>query len=328
MMFDTVGRAFCFGNLDSERPWSREEKVKFLCPAPGYDRHFAICQQFNIKMIAVPMLEDGPDMDMIEELVANDAAIKGIWCVPKYSNPTGTVYSDEVVRRFAALKPKAPDFRIFWDNAYAVHDLYENGPKILNILEECEKVGNPNMVYMFSSTSKISYPGSGVAVLAASLDNIEHIKKQIGVQTIGPDKLNQLRHVRMFKNKEVLLEQMKKHAEILRPKFETVLNILDRDLEGKGIATWSKPLGGYFVSVNAMPGCAKRIYHLCDEAGLSLTMVGATFPYGNDPEDSNIRLAPSYPPVSELEVAMERFTVCVRIACIEKLLADKGVSAC
>ena len=328
MMFDTVGRAFCFGNLDSERPWSQEEKVKFLCPAPGYDRHFAICQQFNIKMIAVPMLEDGPDMDMIEELVANDAAIKGIWCVPKYSNPTGTVYSDEVVRRFAALKPKAPDFRIFWDNAYAVHDLYENGPKILNILEECEKVGNPNMVYMFSSTSKISYPGSGVAVLAASMDNIEHIKKQIGVQTIGPDKLNQLRHVRMFKNKEVLLEQMKKHAEILRPKFEAVLNILDRDLEGKGIATWSKPLGGYFVSVNAMPGCAKRIYHLCDEAGVSLTMVGATFPYGNDPEDSNIRLAPSYPPVSELEIAMERFTVCVRIACIEKLLADKGISAC
>lgn len=328
MMFDTVGRAFCFGNLGSERPWSQEEKVKFLCPAPGYDRHFAICQQFNIQMLTVPMREDGPDMDMIEKLVAEDAAIKGIWCVPKYSNPTGTVYSDEVVRRFANLKPKAPDFRIFWDNAYAVHDLYDERPQILNILDECEKAGNPDMVYMFSSTSKITYPGSGVAMMAASVNNIEHIKKQIGVQTIGPDKLNQLRHVRMFRNKEMLMEQMKKHAEILRPKFETVLRILERDLGGKGVAEWSKPLGGYFVSVNAMPGCAKRIYHLCDEAGVSLTMVGATFPYGNDPEDSNIRLAPSFPPVSELEIAMERFTVCVRIAGIEKILADREVSAC
>lgn len=323
MMFDTFGRAFCFGNLNSERPWSQEEKVKFLCPAPGYDRHFAICQQFNIQMIPIPMHEDGPDMDLIEKLVSEDAAVKGIWCVPKYSNPTGVVYSDEVVRRFANLKPKAPDFRIFWDNAYAIHDLYDERPHLLNILDECEKAGNPNMAYMFSSTSKISYPGSGVAVLAASVDNIEHIKKQITVQTIGPDKLNQLRHVRMFKNKTVLLEQMKKHADILRPKFETVLRILERDLSGKGIAKWSKPLGGYFVSVDALPGCAKRIYHLCDEAGVSLTMVGATFPYGNDPEDSNIRLAPSYPPISELEIAMERFTVCVRIAGIEKLLADR-----
>ncbi len=328
MMFDTVGRAFCFGNRNSEKPWSKEEKVKFLCPAPGYDRHFAICQQFDIQMITIPMLEDGPDMDMIEKLVAEDAAIKGIWCVPKYFNPTGTVYSNEVVRRFANLKPKAPDFRIFWDNAYAVHDLYDEHPQILNILDECEKAGNPNMVYMFTSTSKISYPGSGVAMLAASEENIEHIKKQTGVQTIGPDKLNQLRHVRMFKNKEGLLAQMKKHAAILRPKFETVLRILERDLGDKGIATWSNPLGGYFVSVNALPGCANRIYHLCDEAGVSLTMVGATFPYGNDPEDSNIRIAPSYPPVDELEVAMERFTVCVRIAGIEKILADKAISAC
>lgn len=328
MMFDTFCRAFCFGNLDSERPWSKEEKVKFLCPVPGYDRHFSICQQFNIQMIPVPMLEDGPDMDLIEELVEQDSAIKGIWCVPKYSNPTGTVYSDEVVRRFANLKPKAVDFRIFWDNAYAVHDLYDEHPEILNILDECEKAGNPNMVYMFSSTSKITYPGSGVALIASSVANIEHMKKQMGVQTIGPDKLNQLRHVRMFKNKEMLLEQMKKHAAVLRPKFETVLNILERDLGGKEIAFWSKPLGGYFVSVNAMPGCAKRIYHLCDEAGVSLTMVGATYPYGNDPEDSNIRIAPSYPPVSELEIAMERFTVCVRIASIEKILADREASAC
>lgn len=328
MMFDTVGRAFCFGNLDSVRPWSQEEKIKFLCPSPGYDRHFAICQQFNIKMIPVPMLEDGPDMDMIESLVAEDSSIRGIWCVPKYSNPTGTVYSDEVVRRFARLKPKAQDFRIYWDNAYAVHDLYDTHPEILNILDECEKAGNPDMVYMFSSTSKITYPGSGVAMLAASVANIEHMKKQMSVQTIGPDKLNQLRHVRMFKNKEGLLAQMKKHAEILRPKFETVLRILERDLAGKEIASWSKPQGGYFISFNAMPGCAKRIYHLCDEAGVSLTMVGATYPYGNDREDSNIRLAPSCPPVSELEMAMNRFTVCVQIASLEKILADRNIAGC
>jgi len=328
MMFDTFCRAFCFGNLNSERPWSQEEKVKFLCPAPGYDRHFSICQQFNIQMIPIPMLVDGPDMDMIENLVSRDAAIKGIWCVPKYSNPTGTVYSDDVVRRFANLKPKAVDFRIFWDNAYAIHDLYDEHPELLNILDECEKAGNPNMVYMFSSTSKITYPGSGVAMVASSVANIEHMKKQMGVQTIGPDKLNQLRHVRMFKNKETLLEQMKKHAAILRPKFETVLNTLENDLGGKEIATWSNPLGGYFVSVNTMPGCAKRVFHLCDEAGVSLTKVGATYPYGNDPEDSNIRIAPSFPPVSELQTAMERFTVCVRIASIEKILADREGSAC
>ncbi len=327
MMFDSLARVFCFGNLSSERPWSQEKQIKFLCPAPGYDRHFAICQQFNIQMITVPMLDDGPDMDMIERLVSEDDTIKGIWCVPKYSNPTGVVYSDEVVRRFANLKPKAPDFRIFWDNAYAIHDLYDEHPQLLNILDECEKAGNPNMALMFSSTSKITYPGSGVAMLATSVDNVEFVKKQICVQTIGPDKLNQLRHVRVLKNKEGLMEQMKKHAEILRPKFETVLGILERDLDGKEIAKWSKPLGGYFISVDTLPGCAKRVYHLCDEAGVSLTMVGATFPYGNDPDDSNIRLAPSYPPVSELKIAMERFTVCVRIACIEKILADREVSA-
>lgn len=327
MMFDSLARVFCFGNLNSVRPWSQEKRIKFLCPAPGYDRHFAICQQFNIQMIPIPMHEDGPDMDMIERLVAEDDTIKGIWCVPKYSNPTGVVYSDEVVRRFANLKPKAPDFRIFWDNAYAVHDLYDERPQLLNILDECEKAGNPNMALMFSSTSKITYPGSGVAMLATSEKNVEFVKKQISVQTIGPDKLNQLRHVRVFKNKEGLLAQMKKHADILRPKFEAVLSTLERDLGGTGIAKWSKPLGGYFVSVDTLPGCAKRVYHLCDEAGVSLTMVGATFPYGNDPDDTNIRLAPSYPPVAELEIAMERFTVCVRIACIEKILADREVAA-
>ncbi len=323
MMFDAFCRAFCFGNLDSIRPWGQEEEVKFLCPSPGYDRHFAICQQFNIQMIPIPMLDVGPDMDMIEELVEKDAAIKGVWCVPKYSNPTGTVYSDTVVRRFSNLKPKAVDFRIFWDNAYAVHDLYDEHPDLLNILDECEKAGNPDMVYMFSSTSKITYPGSGVALVASSVANIEHIKKQMSAQTIGPDKLNQLRHVRMFKNKEMLMEQMKKHAAILRPKFEAVLNALEKDLGGKGIAKWSKPLGGYFVSINTMPGCAKRICQLCDEAGVSLTKAGATYPYGNDPEDSNIRIAPSYPPVNELKAAMERFTVCVRIACVEKILSER-----
>ena len=327
MMFDTVARAFCFGNLNSVQPWSKEEKIKFLCPAPGYDRHFSICQQFNIQMIYVPMMEDGPDMDMVEKLVETDEAVKGIWCVPKYSNPTGTVYSDQVIRRFAALKPKARDFRIFLDNAYAVHDLYDEHPQILNILDACAEAGNPDMVYMFSSTSKITYPGSGVAMLASSVDNIEYIKKQTGVQTIGPDKLNQLRHVRMFKDKESLMEQMKKHAAILRPKFEAVDSALERDLGGKEIATWSKPLGGYFVNFDSMSGCAKRIYHLCDEAGVALTKVGATFPYGNDTEDRNIRIAPSFPPVEELTVAMERFTVCVRIASIEKILAERGVEA-
>ncbi len=328
MMYDAVCRAFCFGNLDSVRPWCKEEKIKFLCPAPGYDRHFGVCEQFDIEMIPVPMKEDGPDMDMIESLVAEDETVKGIWCVPKYSNPTGAIYSDEVVRRFAHLKPKAPDFRIFWDNAYAVHHLYEEEPEILNILDECEKAGNPNMAYMFGSTSKISYPGSGVAFIASGVENIEHMKKQIGMQTIGPDKLNQLRHVRMFPSKEHLMEQMRKHADLLRPKFEAVLNILERDLGGKGIATWSKPLGGYFISFDSMPGCATRIYTLCADAGVALTKVGATFPYGKDPEDTNIRLSPSFPPVVELEAAMDRFTVCVRIASIEKILADRNVSAC
>ena len=325
MMFDTFARAFCFGNVDSTRPWSKEETVKFLCPAPGYDRHFAICQQFGIEMIAIPMLKDGPDMDMIEKYVESDSSVKGVWCVPKYSNPTGTVYSDEVVRRFAALKPLANDFRIFWDNAYAVHDLYDDAPELLNIIDECERAGRPNMVYMFSSTSKITYPGGGVAVLASSVANIENIKKQIFVQTIGPDKLNLLRHVRMFKNKADLLAHMKKHAEILRPKFEAVLSALEHDLGGKDVASWSNPLGGYFVSVDVMQGCARRVYALCEGAGVALTKVGATFPYGKDSLDSNIRLAPSFPPVNELKIAVERFTVCVRIAGIEKILADRNV---
>ncbi|MBQ7935273.1 MAG: aminotransferase [Clostridia bacterium] len=323
MMYDTICRAYCFGEYNSERPWSKEEQIKFLCPAPGYDRHFSVCKQFDIQMIPIPMNEDGPDMEMIESLVAEDASVKGIWCVPKYSNPTGIVYSDGVVRRFAALKPKAPDFRIFWDNAYAVHDLYEEHPELLNLLDECEKAGNPDMVYEFTSTSKISYPGSGVAVMASGKENIANAKKWMNAQTIGPDKLNQLRHIKMFKDKEAITEQMKKHAAILRPKFETVLSVLERDLGACGIASWSKPLGGYFISFDALPGCAKRIAQLCAEAGVALTPAGATYPYGVDPEDRNIRIAPSFPPIDELKLAVERFTVCVRIASIEKILADR-----
>ncbi len=320
MMYDAICRAYCFGEYNSERPWGKEDKIKFLCPAPGYDRHFTVCQQFGIEMIAVPMGKDGPDMDMIEKLVSEDGAIKGIWCVPKYSNPTGTVYSDDVVRRFANLKPKAADFRIFWDNAYIVHDLYDEHPDLLNIIAECEKAGNPDLVYEFTSTSKISYPGAGVAVMASGLNNIAHAKKMMNAQSIGPDKLNQLRHVKMFKNKAGILEQMKKQAAIMRPKFEAVLAILERDLGDCNIAEWSKPLGGYFISFDAMSGCAKRIFELCSDAGVALTQVGATFPYGKDPEDRNIRIAPSFPPIHNLILAAERFTVCVRIASIEKLL--------
>lgn len=320
MMYDTICRAFCFGEYNSERPWGKEEKIRFLCPAPGYDRHFTVCQQFGIEMIPVAINKDGPDMEQIEKMVEQDETIKGIWCVPKYSNPTGVVYSDEVVRRFAALKPKAKDFRIFWDNAYVVHDFYDDAPVLLNLLEECEKAGNPDLAYEFTSTSKISYPGSGVAVMASGKNNIEYAKKQLNAQTIGPDKLNQLRHVKMFKNKADITAQMKKHAAILRPKFEVVINTLERDLGDCGIAEWSNPLGGYFVSFNAMPGCAKRIYELCTDAGVALTAVGATFPYGKDPEDRNIRIAPSFPPINELQMAMDRFTVCVRIASIENLL--------
>ncbi len=320
MMYDAICRAYCFGEYNSPAPWCKLDEVKFLCPAPGYDRHFTICQQFGIKMIPIPMGADGPDMDMIEKLVAEDESVKGIWNVPKYSNPTGIVYSDEVVRRFGALKPKAADFRIFWDNAYAVHELYDHECELLNIFDVCE---NPDMVYEFTSTSKISYPGAGVAVMASGEQNIQHAKKLMNAQSIGPDKLNQLRHSKTFKNKDDVLAQMKKHAAVLRPKFDAVLEILERDLGPCGIAEWSKPLGGYFVNFDAMPGCAKRIYELCKEAGVALTTVGATFPYGVDPEDRNIRIAPSFPPIEELKLAMDRFTVCARIASIEKILSQR-----
>ena len=325
VMYDTVSRSMTHG-VNGSTPWCKLDKVKFLCPVPGYDRHFKITEFFGIEMINIPLLEDGPDMDLVEEYVNNDPAVKGIWCVPKYSNPTGIVYSDEVVRRFAALKPAAKDFRIFWDNAYAIHHLYEDESKqekILNILEECEKAGNPDMVFEFASTSKVSFPGSGMAALASSEANVADIKKQLTIQTIGHDKINQLRHVRYFKNLEGVKAHMMKHAAQMRPKFEATLKVLKEELTGLGIGTWSEPRGGYFISFDAMEGCAKAIVAKCKDAGVVLTNAGATFPYGKDPKDSNIRIAPSFPTPEEMELASDIFVLCVKIVSIEKILETK-----
>jgi len=317
MMFDTVSRAYCFGILGST-PWGKLDKVKFLCPAPGYDRHFGICEIFGIEMINVDMTDEGPDMDAVEELV-KDPAVKGIWCVPKYSNPTGITYSDDTVRRFAALKPAAEDFRIFWDNAYCVHDLYDQSDKLLDIQSECEKNGNPDLVYIFGSTSKISFPGSGVAVLASGERNIKDTERIISKQTIGPDKLNQLRHVKFFGDINGLKAHMKKHAEYLRPKFEAVIEVLEKEFaDMPEAASWSNPRGGYFISLDTADGCAKRAFDLAAEAGVVLTTVGATFPYGKDPRDRNIRLSVSYPSVGDLKKAIELLSVCVKIAYCEK----------
>lgn len=323
IMYDTVSRSVTHGVLGNT-PWCRLEKVKFLCPAPGYDRHFAITEHFGIEMITVPMTPEGPDMDLVEKLVSEDESIKGIWCVPKYSNPQGYSYSDATVKRFAALKPAAKDFRIFWDNAYAVHHLYENEQdEILEILAECEKAGNPDMVYEFASTSKITFAGAGIAAVASSKANLDAMKKSMSVQTIGYDKINQLRHVRYFKNLEGIKAHMKKHAEIMRPKFEAVLEVLDRELAGLGIGRWTKPLGGYFISFDAMEGCAREIVAKCREAGVVLTGAGATFPYGKDPKDSNIRIAPSFPTPEEMAMATDLFVLCVKLTSVEKLLAEK-----
>ena len=322
IMYDTIARSMTHGVMGST-PWAKLGDAKFLCPAPGYDRHFAITEFFGIEMITIPMKEDGPDMDLVEQYVNNDSSVKGIWCVPKYSNPLGISYSDEVVRRFANLKPAARGFRIFWDNAYSVHHLYEEEDKqdkILNILEECEKAGNPDMVYEFASTSKISFSGAGVAAMATSKANIDFIKKQMTVQTIGHDKINQLRHAKYFKDFEGVKKHMMKHAAIMRPKFEAVLEILERELGGLGIGTWTNPRGGYFISFDSLEGCAKEIVKLAKEAGVVMTGAGATFPYGKDPKDSNIRIAPSYPTIEELRTAAELFTVCVKLASVNKLL--------
>lgn len=322
IMYDTISRSMTHGVMGNT-PWCKLDKVKFLCPVPGYDRHFAITEHFGIEMINVPMTATGPDMDLVEKLVSEDPAIKGIWCVPKYSNPQGITYSDETVYRFANLKPAAEDFRIFWDNAYCVHHLYEDKQDyLLEILMECKKAGNQDMVYKFSSTSKISFPGSGIAAIAASDANLADIRNMMKVQTIGHDKVNQLRHVRFFKDIHGIVEHMKKHADIMRPKFETVINTLERELGGLEIGSWIAPRGGYFISFDAMEGCAKAIVAKAKEAGLVMTGAGATFPYGKDPKDSNIRIAPSYPTPEELAVAAEIFVLSVKLVSIDKLLKN------
>ena len=322
IMYDMVSRSVTHGVMGST-PWCKLDKVKFLCPVPGYDRHFAITQHFGIEMIPIPMTPDGPDMDLVEKYVSTDAAVKGIWCVPKYSNPQGITYSDETVRRFAALKPAAEDFRIYWDNAYAVHHLYEDKQDtLLEILSECEKAGNSDMVYEFCSTSKITFSGAGIAAMASSPANLADIKKTLTLRTIGYDKVNQLRHARYFKNLEGMLAQMKRHADIIRPKFEAVLAVLEKELGGLEIGEWTKPLGGYFISFEAMEGCAKEIVAKCKELGVVLTGAGATFPYGNDPKDSNIRIAPTYPTAEEMALATDVFVLCVKLVSVEKLLQE------
>lgn len=320
-MYWTIQVAYTHGVL-GEKPWSQCEKVKFLCPVPGYDRHFKVTEFFGVEMINVPLTPEGPDMDMVEKLVSEDDSIKGIWCVPQYSNPDGISYSDETVKRFAALKPKAKDFRIFWDNAYCIHHLTDNPGYILNILEEAKKCGNENIVYMFASTSKITFPGAGVAFMGASTENIDSLKKMLGVSTIGYDKLNQLRHVKFFETFENLLEHMKKHKEILAPKFRAVIEMLDKEIAPLGIGSYISPNGGYFISFNSLPGCAKRIVELCKNGGVVLTGAGATYPYGKDPDDKNIRISPSFPTVEELTKAMELFVICVKLASAEKLLEN------
>ncbi|MEM7737795.1 MAG: aminotransferase class I/II-fold pyridoxal phosphate-dependent enzyme [Deinococcota bacterium] len=314
IMHDTLVRAVLFGTVDSPKPWHKEDKISFLCPVPGYDRHFAVCELLGIHMMPVPMNADGPHMDTVEALVRDDPSIRGMWCVPKYSNPGGQTYSDEVINRLAAMPTAAADFRIMWDNAYAVHHLVSDPPHLKNMLRACESAGNPERVYMFGSTSKISLAGAGVAMLAASERNISALRKQRAVQTIGVDKLNQLRHVRFFNDMNGIHTHMTGHAALLKPKFEAVDAVLTRELAEHNVATWSKPQGGYFVSLDTRPGLAKRVVALAEEAGVKLTPAGATQPYGNDPEDTNIRLAPSFPSLAEVEQAMEAVAVAVLLA--------------
>ena len=319
VMYDTVSRSVTHGVMGST-PWCRLDKVKFLCPVPGYDRHFAITEHFGIEMIPIPMNEEGPDMDMVEECI-KDPAVKGIWCVPMYTNPLGITYSDEVCRRIADLNPAAEDFRIYWDNAYCVHHLYDDRQDTLpDILSMCRANGKEDMVLEFASTSKISFAGAGISCIAASLGNLEWVKHSMTIQIISHDKINQLRHVLYFKDLDGIREHMRKHAAIMRPKFELVLDTLERELGGLGIGTWTKPLGGYFISFDSMEGCAKEIVAKCREAGVTLTGAGATYPYKKDPHDSNIRIAPSYPTLEELKVTAELFVLCVKLVSVEKLL--------
>lgn len=322
IMYDIISRSMTHG-VAGNTPWCKLEKVKFLCPVPGYDRHFAITQHFGIEMIEIPMLQTGPDMDMVENLVGSDESIKGIWCVPKYSNPQGISYSDETVKRFAALKPAAADFRIFWDNAYAIHHLFNgHNDEILNILDECEKAGNPDMVYVLCSTSKVTFPGAGIAAMASSVKNLDEARKQMTIQTIGFDKINQLRHVKYFKNIDGVMEHMKKQADEIRPKFEAVYEILERELGSLDIAAWTEPNGGYFISFDTLEGCAKKVVGMCKDAGVIMTDAGATYPYKIDKRDTNIRIAPTYPEVDELIKACNIFVLCVKIASVQKLLGE------
>ncbi len=323
VMYDTISRSMTHGVMGNT-PWCKLDKVKFLCPVPGYDRHFAITEYFGIEMINIPMLPTGPDMDMVEDLVSRDEAIKGIWCVPKYSNPQGITYSDETVRRFARLKPAARDFRIYWDNAYGVHHLYDiDQDNLVEIMAECKRAGNPDMVYKFCSTSKITFSGSGIAALAASLNNLAEIRKQLALATIGHDKVNQLRHVRFFKDIYGMTEHMRKHADILRPKFEMILDTFDRELAGREIGSWIRPKGGYFICFETLDGCAKAIVSKAKKAGMVMTPAGAPFPYGKDPRDSVIRIAPTYPSLEDLKLATDIFVICVKLVSIEKILAAK-----
>lgn len=325
IMYDTVMRAYVFGVLPGATPWKDQGKLKFLCPVPGYDRHLGVTEALGFELITVPMTENGPDMDKVEALVASDPQIKGIWCVPKYSNPQGYVYSDETVRRMASMPTAADDFRVFWDNAYCEHYLDMNDKaEILDFLAECAKAGNPERPYIFGSTSKITFPGAGLAAFAAGPETIKYVRKLMGVQTIGHDKLNQLRHVKFFGDKAGLLRHMAKHAAILKPKFDMVAETLQRELGDLGCANWTVPKGGYFMSFDTMPGLAKKVVAMCKEAGVELTGAGATYPYGVDPEDKNIRLAPSMPSVSDLKVAAELFCLCVKLASVEKLLAERA----
>ena len=319
LMFDVISRAFSHGLLHSPRPWCKEEVVKFLCPSPGYDRHFRVTESFGAELITVPMTATGPDMDVVEQLV-KDPQVKGIWCVPKYSNPDGIIYSDETISRFANLKPAAPDFTIMWDNAYCVHEFEGDFVPFKDIISLCEEAGNPDMVFEFASTSKITFPGAGISVIASSKANIDYLMELFGVQIISHDKINQLRHVKYLKDRAHTLELMKRHAKVLGPKFTVVADILDQEIAPCGFANWNRPKGGYFVSLNTMPGTAKRALALCKEAGVVMTSAGATFPYGNDPQDSNIRIAPSLPPVDELKMAMDVFCTCLKLAALEKML--------
>jgi DNA-binding transcriptional MocR family regulator len=322
MMHDAIIGALVYGMVDSREPWGKLAKVKFLCPSPGYDRHFALCQYLGIEMITVAMDGNGPDMDRVEELVAADEAIRGIWCVPKYSNPTGITYSDETVDRLASMQTKAPDFRIFCDNAYAVHHLSDVHDPLKNMLSACKEAGNPERLLLFGSTSKISFAGSGVAIMAGSRRNIEFILGKMQFQTIGPNKLNQLRHVLFFRDLAGIEEHMKKHAAILKPKFDAVLDVLDRELGGSSIASWSRPNGGYFISIDTLVGCARGVIEMAAGAGVKLTPAGATFPYGKDPNDRNIRIAPSFPSVADVSKAMELVAICIQLVSIDRLLAN------